>query len=241
MAFHFLRDLTNCVVFVLTASFIAGCAAKPVRVVDEPEFVIMARRIAPVLRERNILDDEGAYATSILTASLPEQLGESLFHRLSPAFRFQVDPSLLPATFAASRTRGDSLEMRPYGFVLGQGIETVSVSLLAQLDWDENGSEDWLLLCRIASLQGVTLRDYYLLVEHPETDVLRPRVIAVYDCYSRTCKLFVPVSNEKKLPITPETPVIDVEAGERDITLPPETPSPTDAPQLQLREQKLGG
>lgn len=241
MAFHFLRALTSCVLLALAVSFIAGCAAKPVRVTDEPEFIIMARRIAPVLRERNILDDQGAYVTSLFMASLPEQVGESLFHRLSPAFRFQVDPSLLPATFAASRTQEDSLEMRPYGFILGQGIENVSVSLLAQMDWDDNGTEDWLLLCRIASLQGVTLRDYYLLIEHPEANILHPRVIAVYDCYSRTCKLFVPVSNEKKLPITPETPVIEVEAGERDITLPPGTPFPTNTPQPHIQEQKLGG
>ena len=127
----------------------AGCSGKQVHVTVENEFNMMAKRLAPVLKAHGVIDEHGAYVAPVFsTPELPPQLGEYLFQRLSPAFRFKVDPALLPPTFALSRTAGDTVEMQPYGFMLGQGADIVTVTLLAQTDWNDDGLNEWLLLCR---------------------------------------------------------------------------------------------
>ena len=98
----------------------AGCSGKQVHVTVENEFNTMAKRLAPVLKAHSVIDEHGAYVAPVFsTPELPPQLGEYLFQRLSPAFRFKVDPALLPPTFALSRTAGDTVEMQPYGFMPG--------------------------------------------------------------------------------------------------------------------------
>ena len=124
---------TTC--FCLCVCLAAGCSGKQVHVTAENEFNTMAKRLAPALKAHGVIDEHGAYAVPVFSApELPPQLGEYLFQRLSPAFRFKVDPTLLPPTFALSRTAGDTVEMRPYGFMLGQGADIVTVTLLAQVD-----------------------------------------------------------------------------------------------------------
>ncbi len=231
---------------LITMLCLSGCTGKQVRVSSETEFTVMAQRLAPVLRDRGVIDAEGAYIQPLFgAASLPPQFGDYLFRRLSPAFRFQVDPSLLPSTFAASKTPEDSVEIRSDGFVLGQGLDVVTVTLLAETDWNDDGIPDWLLLCRVKSIRGTGLRDYYLVVTRTDAPILRPELVAVYDCMKQTCKLFItPVSKGKKAATPaydPELPVVDVKAGQRNITLPPGTPPPDTAPKSTLHEQKISG
>ncbi len=222
---------------------ISGCSGKQVRVSSQAEFSVMAQRLAPLLRDRGIIDAQGAYLDPLFgSASLPQQFGEYLFQRLSPAFRFQVDPSLLPATFAASKTSEGSVEFRSGGFVLEQGLERITVSLLAEADWNDDTHPDWLLLCRVASLEGYGLRDYYLVLQKTDDPVLRPRLIAVYDCLSRTCKLFVTTTASDNIQgYNPELPVVDVEAGQGNITVPPGTDLPNTDQKSTLHEQKISG
>ncbi len=241
---QFFHSLVPCMLAALLC--LPGCTGKQVRVSSETEFTVMAQRLTPILRDRGILDEQGAYLQPLFgSSSLPPQLGDYLFRHLSPAFRFQVDPSLLPSTFAASRTPEDSVEIRPNGFVLGQGLDVVTVTVLAEADWNDDEVPDWLILCRVKSIRGTGLRDYYLVVTRTDEPILRPELIAVYDCLSRTCKLFVtPTSRNKKgtaPAYDPELPVIDVEAGQRNITLPPGTPPPDTAPKSTLHEQKISG
>ena len=216
---------TTC--FCLCVCLAAGCSGKQVHVTAENEFNTMAKRLAPALKAHGVIDEHGAYAVPVFSApELPPQLGEYLFQRLSPAFRFKVDPTLLPPTFALSRTAGDTVEMRPYGFMLGQGADIVTVTLLAQVDWNDDGLNEWLLLCRVKPLIGKNnMRDYYLLIEKPGASILVPKLLAVYDCLSQSCRLFVDV-DQKKPPYTPEEPTIEVKIGQKDVTLPPNAPPP---------------
>ena len=221
----------------------AGCSGKQVHVTVENEFNMMAKRLAPVLKAHGVIDEHGAYVAPVFsTPELPPQLGEYLFQRLSPAFRFKVDPALLPPTFALSRTAGDTVEMQPYGFMLGQGADIVTVTLLAQTDWNDDGLNEWLLLCRVKPIIGKNnMRDYYLLVEKPGASILVPKLLAVYDCLSQSCKLFVDV-DQKKPPYAPEEPTIEVKIGQKDVTLPPNAPPPPGAPQHAFHPgHELGG
>ena len=130
--------------------------------------------------------------------------------------------------------------MQPYGFMLGQGADIVTVTLLAQTDWNDDGLNEWLLLCRVKPIIGKNnMRDYYLLVEKPGASILVPKLLAVYDCLSQSCKLFVDV-DQKKLPYAPEEPTIEVTIGQKDVTLPPNAPPPPGAPQHEFKESKLG-
>ena len=218
----------------------AGCSGKQVHVTVENEFNMMAKRLAPVLKAHGVIDEHGAYVAPVFsTPELPPQLGEYLFQRLSPAFRFKVDPALLPPTFALSRTAGDTVEMQPYGFMLGQGADIVTVTLLAQTDWNDDGLNEWLLLCRVKPIIGKNnMRDYYLLVEKPGASILVPKLLAVYDCLSQSCKLFVDV-DQKKPPYAPEEPTIEVKIGQKDVTLPPNAPPPPGAPQHEFKESRI--
>lgn len=228
-------------VCALCVCLATGCSGKQVHVTVENEFNMMAKRLAPVLKAHGVIDEHGAYVAPVFsTPELPPQLGEYLFQRLSPAFRFKVDPALLPPTFALSRTAGDTVEMQPYGFMLGQGADIVTVTLLAQTDWNDDGLNEWLLLCRVKPIIGKNnMRDYYLLVEKPGASILVPKLLAVYDCLSQSCKLFVDV-DQKKLPYAPEEPTIEVKIGQKDVTLPPNAPPPPGAPQHEFKESKLG-
>ena len=59
------------------------------------------------------------------------------------------------------------------------------------------------------------------------------------DCLSQSCKLFVDV-DQKKPPYAPEETTIEVKIGQKDVTLPPNTPPPPGAPQHEFKESKLG-
>ena len=217
----------------------AGCASKTVRVSDGDEFNLMARRIPSVLKARELVDAEGAYVSALFTFE-PGQVGETLFERLSPAFRFQVDPNLLPPSFAASRGPADTVEIRSNGFVMSQGAEVVSVRLIALADWNGDGADDWFVLCRVQTPGGTVLRDYYLVIENLDTPLLMPRLVAVYDCRNQTCKLFVSEAAEKTPDFTPEVRVLELDPGQQSVVPPPNAPAPA-APASGLQEQKLGG
>lgn len=225
-----------------------GCSVPTLHINDTSEFAVMTKRLAPVLKERGILEADGSYYVPMFASSQPAQeaVGETLLKRLSPAFRFKVDPSLLPPTFADSVTSTDTLEMRPNGFVLTQGTDVITVSLIAQVDWNHAEPLDWLVVCRVKSLYAKTLRDYYLVVEQPHAAIMRPRLIAIYDCLNKRCSLFVNSAKETPMPVDPELPVIEVKAGEHNVTTPPNTPlsSPisgtTSTPQEGIQERTLG-
>ena len=215
---------------------LCGCSAKTVTVADEAEFATMIRRIGPVLQKRAVVDEQGAYMTPVFGGGVPDA-GAVLYERLSPAFRFRVDPSLLPPTFAATRAKGDSLRMRPDGFLLQQGLQEIRVALLGITDWNDDGRDDWLVLCRVRSPGERTDLDYYLAITDTEAARLIPRVLAVYDCRSARCRLLVEGAEKGNAGLHPESPVIEVEAGQREIT---PAPGSFKDGEDAVKEQKLG-
>lgn len=223
----------------LTFALLTGCATKTVSVTDADEFGIMARRITPLLQSRQILDSEGAYVAPLIPLAGLFQTGDYLYQHLSPAFRFQLDPSLLPPSFAATQRPGDSIEIRANGFLLRQGSESVQVQKLAEVDWNSDGRTDWLLLCRVDSPAINEKRDYYLVVEDVEATPLVARLIAAYDCRNQTCNLFVEPGPGTSL--APETQVLEGTPGQRAIIPPPNSPAPEGMPKPTIQEKKLGG
>lgn len=229
----------------LIGLILTGCGTKTVQLVNENEFNLMGRRITSLLQNRGVLNTEGGYISALLpTSAFPSPVGEILYTGLSPAFRFKLDPKLVPPSFAASKGPADSLEMLKDGFRMTQGADTVTVTLLGGTDWTGNGGKEWFVLCRVNSFVNNTDRDYYLVITDPDSRPMKSELIAVYDCRSRMCTLFVEEKPGKEPAFNPETRVIEVEAGQRPV-VPPPAAKGTDAAEDperagQPKETKLG-
>ncbi|MDR2726395.1 MAG: motor neuron and pancreas homeobox protein 1 [Deltaproteobacteria bacterium] len=203
------------------SALLAGCAGKVVSVTDEAGFRNLARHFAPALQARQILDSDGDWQEPLIAfASAPADAGDRLYRRLCPAFRFRAeDAPFAPATFAASWAEGDEQKITPHGFTLVQGMRRVQVSLLALVDWNSDGTDDWLVLCAVRAVQspaGEDERDYYLLIEDPGAALIRPQVIGVYDCRNRRCAAYAGAGGWQ-----PESLVVELLAGQRVVTVPP--------------------
>ncbi len=213
--------LRRAAVPVLLAGLLSGCQGKTVVVTDEAAFAAMARRTAPLLRSRDILDSDGAYLTTLFSAfdNVPQDAGERLFQRLSPAFRFRhTDPAMLPATFAQVKAPGDTLRLAPQGFVLTQGGQRIEVSLLGLADWNGGDRRSWFVQCRILRPDSHEERTYYLVIEDPEAAIYQPMVLAVYDCRQGRCATYLEQTPEA---LPEEDAVVDLLPGQQDITAPP--------------------
>lgn len=221
---------------------LSGCATKTVQVVNEDEFNLMGRRITSLLQSRGVLDTEGGYVSSMLSmGSFPSPAGDALYTGLSPAFRFKLDPRLVPPSFSASKGPADTLEMRKDGFRMTQGADTITVTLLGSTDWTGDGAPEWFVLCRVNSFVNGTDRDYYLVINDPDTRPMKAELIAVYDCRSRMCTLFVEEKPGKEPAFNPEARVIEVEAGQRSVVPPPNAEKLADPERAdQPTETKLG-
>lgn len=227
---------------VLLALMLTGCGTKTVQIVNENEFNLMGRRITSLLQNRGVLNAEGGYVSAMLPISaFPSPAGEALYTGLSPAFRFKLDPKLVPPNFAASKGPTDTLEIRKDGFHMTQGADTITVTLLGGTDWTGDGGDEWFVLCRVNSFVNGTDRDYYLVVNDPTTRPMKAELIAVYDCRSRMCTLFVEEKPGKEPTFNPESRVIEVEAGQRSVVPPPNKDASTDPERAQQpKETRLG-
>ena len=214
--------LSRLCVPLLLLGLLAGCQGKQIVVVDESAFEAMARRVAPELQCRDILDSDGAYLTSLLSSlnDVPQDAGQRLFQRLSPAFRYRgTDTSMLPASFTQAKALGDSLHMSPTGFILDQGEQRIAVSLLGLADWNNTETQSWFAQCRILWPSYNEERIYYLVIENPEAAVYHPQVLAIYDCRQGRCVTYRTDTQARDMPI--EDAVVDLLPGQQEITAPP--------------------
>ena len=217
----------------------SGC--KIVTLADEAGFRTMAQLFTPALQARQILDSDGDWFEPMVSfVDLPDDAGERLLNRLSPAFRFQEEPAAFaPATFAESIAEGDEMTLLPRGFTLVQGIRRMNVSLIGLADWDGDGKYDWLVRCSVRSVDdtagalGEVERDYYLAITDPLAPIIRPQVIGVYDCQGGNCAVY---DNMRDYP--PETAVVELLAGQRTVLSPPAEPGKKGEADA-LREKKL--
>lgn len=219
-------------VFLLLAVLLGGCATQQqVEVLQPDEFRTMAIRLRTEMVRRTLLDEEGAYEPGLSMREpgeyRPDSFGEELFHRLSTRFRTPDNGTgTMPETFAQSLGPNDTVETSRYGFVLGQGMDIIILRMIAIADWNNDGIRDWLMVCRVNPILGSGPRDYYLVVERiPETGVLTPRTIAVYDCVDDTCTLFTGEARKEALGFDPEHPVIESAPGQQ-IIAPRNAPAP---------------
>ena len=205
---------------------LAACGLRPVYVVQDRPFTIMCAHLRQEMQRRSLLDAQGAYLSSPLFApTLKKGYGETLFQHLSPSFRYSADnPMAAPKTFAESAASRRDVQIHDYGFTLKQGLDTVKVDLIAQSDWEGAGQKEWVLSCRVVSDGVPGSRTYYLaLPDLAAEGVLRAHTLAVFECVAYDCALYLPGMGASSY--APESPVIEIMAGQRAVTSPPAKPS----------------
>lgn len=229
----------------LALLLLSGCAMQPVEVLRPDEFSTMATRLRDEMVRHNVLDADGAYEPGLSVREpgeyRPASFGEDLFRRLSTRFRLpDGGAGGTPATFADSMGTNADVRIGRGGFVLAQGMDIISVSIIAITDWNGDGVRDWLLVCRVQPLLGNGPRDYYLVVENVQpTGQIATRTLAIYDCIDGKCTLITGKARKDVLGFDPEHPVIEARPGDQ-VTLPPGSPAPAGAREdRRVNEQSL--
>ena len=212
-------------ILLCIALCVSACSLRSVRVVQERKFKTMCAHLRTEMFRRSLLDAQGNYLSSPLSA-LPSKkdCGEILFRHLSPSFRYSADnPMAAPKTFAESAASINDVHIRDYGFTLKQGLDTVELDLLAWSDWEGNGLREWLLACKVTFGSSPMRRTYYLALPALEAEgVFNARLLAVFECIAYDCGLHLPQAGESAY--VPESPVIESMPGQRAVTSPAANP-----------------
>lgn len=224
-------------VVLCVAGLMGGCVTPAgnltVQPLDKPEFRAMTAALRPQLIRKGLLTDDGAWYAPVLSRAgmgfgPAKNAGAVLLDRLSPAFRFPgAAPSLPFASFRDMLTDEATVTVTGHAFTVLQGVDRLHVSLLALTDWNRDGRDDWLVLCRVEPRnQKDTRRDYYLLIADPAAPVLVPQVLAVRDCVNGRCRV---VETADAPGLAPDSPAVELMQGQQAVTQPP-SDAPAESP-----------
>ncbi|MDD6088255.1 MAG: hypothetical protein PUB69_02930 [Desulfovibrionaceae bacterium] len=200
------------IVFLLSA----GCSTHSwVTVHQEKEFLLFAKSIPDELHKRGILDAHGAYVETLFPQALQKNTGRDLLLRLSPSFRYDRKEEA-PKTFARTVGPNDTIRTYPGGFQIYQGQTEVAVSILASVDWNRDGNEDWILLCRVKTAAKAKCLEYYLCVPPKPTGILTPRLLAVRETIN-TRRRFDNLMKSSRRTISFEPTYIEMDTGTAEV------------------------
>ncbi len=173
-----------CLALAACLFVLSGCAPRDCRMVealDGGQFVAMSRAMRPVMLKKTIVDKNGDWYSSMFP-SRPSDAGKTLVNRLSPAFRFPDARMPVPSTFRAMLTPDAKIRYEDNKAAIEQGMNRVLLELVAVTDWNNDGVDDWLVLCRSGySDTPKRFREYYLVIIDLKTPVLKPYVLMVLD------------------------------------------------------------
>ncbi|MDR3357387.1 MAG: hypothetical protein LBN96_00700 [Desulfovibrio sp.] len=209
-------------------ALLAGCGVKPVTVIDENGFARLAQRMPKELQARRLLTDDGSWLMAFSPLGRGEY-GETLFRRLSPSFMFGDSGHVyLGETFAATLLQTSRVRHRSNGFSISHPTQEIDLDMVAILDWNDDGEDEWLVSCLVEPKKGGLTRTYYVLVPPPRDagERLGGTVAAVYECFGLACNLYVRdsrgVTRTAADPLAPPTEVQDLTPGLQTVTTPPD-------------------
>ena len=213
---------------------LAGCATRPVVVVEKKEFLRMAHNMSKEMQARNLLDKDGDYVAPLSLAGM-QNYGDILFRRLSPSFMHQPDTVhdiYLGPVFAATIQPDSRVRHWDNGFSIDHATQKIVVNMVAIADWDNDGRDEWIVSCLVEPKRGGRTRTYYVLVPPPDNgrEKLEGTLAAIYECFGLACSLYVRdskvIRRDAADPLAPPTEVHDVLPGLQTITTPPDAHAP---------------
>lgn len=209
-----------------------GCVASSISATVEPvnddEFRAMIKVLRPQMKKQGVIDAEGAWYSPMFGSSVPTDAGQVLLTRLSPAFRFPgMKAELLPSNFKGMLAASAEIKVSESSFSVKQGLDKIFVGLLAVTDWNHDGKNDWLVLCRIEpqSTPGGK-REYYLAVTDLEKPIFVPQVIAIRDCVFGRCQVLGTVEEPG---LVQDSAAAEIQQGQEAVTQAPKEPVLTPA------------
>lgn len=242
-----------CIVFALMAG-LSGCVPSSGSMMVEPvndnEFRAMIKLLKPQMKKQGVIDAEGAWYSPMFMSSVPKDAGQTLLTRLSPAFRFPgMKAEQLPASFKGMIAASAELKVSDSSFSVKQGLDKIFVGLLAVTDWNRDGKDDWLVLCRIEpqSTPGGK-REYYLVVTDLDKPIFMPQLIAIQDCVFGRCQV-IGVDDPG---LVQDSAAAEIQQGQEAVTQAPKEPvtqaprpakrpgGKISAPSAPAGEQKMG-
>ena len=185
------------------------------------QFVAMSRAMRPVMLKKNMVDAHGDWYSPMFS-SRPENAGKTLVDRLSPAFRFPGSRVPVAPTFRAMLTSDAKIKYEDNKATIEQGMNRIVLELVAVTDWNNDGVEDWLVLCRSGYVDTPRrFREYYLVITDLAKPVLNPFVLMVRDhVYNR-----VTVRNDASGGELVESTAVDFLQGQAVMTQAPDSRS----------------
>ena len=168
----------------LLACTLAGCApqgSRMVNAVDDSAFTVLSRSMQVEMRKRHLVDDQGSWYSPVVSFG-PFNAGEKLVNRLSPAFRFPRAGVSLPKTFREFLGEDAHVSLQGPKAILEQGLSRIELRLVAVADWNGDDKDDWLIVCRVSSVETPKkFRDYYLVIQDLKRPVWDAELLMILD------------------------------------------------------------
>lgn len=226
---------------LLCGVLLSGCGTKSVDVVQPEQFKILADHMGKELKVLQVLDSDNAYVAPLFSSSTNDY-GQQLFKRLSPAFIFEDSTfNMSFASFNSSVSASDRASVGDNGFIIKYLRQTVTVNMIALLDWNNDGNTDWLVSCLVEPRNGARTRDYTVIISNPKPEgPLEAQVIGVYECFGLACTQYMresvaaPASNTEL-----DGKVSDTVPGLKPVTMPPGSEMPAGSKEEVLQERNL--
>lgn len=167
---------------LITCLCLAACAPQNSRMVDAlngGQFVAMSRAMRPVMLKKHMVDNNGDWYSPMLSLR-PQSAGKTLLERLSPAFRFPH--AKVAPTFRAMFSQNAKATLDKNRAVIEEGMMRIELELVAITDWNNDGTDDWLVVCRSGYIDSPRrFREYYLAIIDLKSPILKPYVLMVLD------------------------------------------------------------
>lgn len=155
--------------------------------------------------------------------------GKNLYEKIALSFMYPSHEESKNWTFKNFRHTKTKAKMYSHGFVLEQGLQKITLSLLGELHWNEDSISDWLIYCRVDEMQTKNkitknntrhAREYFLIISDRSGTYWQAKPFLIRDLtiYSQSTesKIYRNITKQLQLALEPNL-AIDFEEGQEQI------------------------
>ncbi|GFM34516.1 hypothetical protein LN040_05450 [Desulfovibrio subterraneus] len=176
----------------------------PLTVMDGADFAVFTKRFLPELVKRKILTPNGTPApeTPLLLHGTnvpegeyrPKSFGRDFYERLSLRFMWNAEEradATEPVTHSSMTSTGEALNINESSLVVVSEFSTDIYTLIALLDWNQDGKRDWLVRYRFKPGVESPSSSRLLIIPAPKPEgILEAEVIEAVECTEEGCKSY---------------------------------------------------